>query len=59
MDIVSSKDIDLITTQILNVTAHLHSLSISLDNLDLSAVLIKGNFIKLPSFGSSLIPFKD
>ena len=59
MDMVSSKDIDLIITQILNVTAHLHSLSINLDHLDLSTVLIKGNLIKLTSFGCSLITFKD
>ena len=48
-----------IITQLLEVTAHLHSLNLSLDQLDLSTIMIKGNFIKLGSFGLSMIPLKD
>ena len=52
-------DLGLIVTQIFNVTEFINKKGISIDNLDLSNVFIRGNMIKLSYFGVSLIPFRD
>ena len=48
-----------IVTQILNVTAYIHEHDIYLSYLDFSNVFIKGDLIKLSSFGVSIFKFKD
>ena len=55
---LSFQDLNFLVIQLLNVTAYLNSQGISLDQLDLSSVFVKGNLLKLSFFGVSLLPFK-
>ena len=41
------QDLSLVVTQLLNVTAYLHSEGVSLDHLDMSNLFIKGNQLSL------------
>ena len=56
---LSMNDIGLVISQIFNVTAYLHSQGIFLDHLDIDTVFIKGNLVKLTSFGVYLIPYYE